>query len=283
MQMQVPWWAKIGAKLLLSRLPLGYRVWQQLGLFRHGSMDNSDYAIRVFETHAERSGLLGRLRCKTIVELGPGDSIATALIAAAHGAQAILVDAGAYVRADIAPYLELGKALAGRGLDAPDLRNGASIEGILACCNARYLTEGLASLKQLEDESVDWVFSQAVLEHVRRGEFLETMRECRRIVKRGGVCSHQIDLRDHLGGGLNNLRFGERLWESDFFAKSGFYTNRIQFRQMLDLFNEASFQVQFTEVRRWHSLPTPRHKLAGEFRMIPDDELCVSGFEVLLR
>jgi hypothetical protein len=30
---------------------------------------------------------------------------------------------------------------------------------------------------------------------------------------------------------LNNLRFSERIWESEFMAKSGFYTNRIPLGQ----------------------------------------------------
>jgi len=32
----LPWWAKIGAKLALSRAPAAYAVWQRMGLFRHG-------------------------------------------------------------------------------------------------------------------------------------------------------------------------------------------------------------------------------------------------------
>src|SRR5688572_16045409 len=76
----VPWWAKIAAKIVLSRLPLPYGFWQRIGLFRHGCMDNSGYARTVFDTHVERAGLAGKLRGKTVVELGPGDSVATAVV-----------------------------------------------------------------------------------------------------------------------------------------------------------------------------------------------------------
>ena len=145
------------------------------------------------------------------------------------------------------------------------------------------MTEGLESLRQIEGESVDLIFSQAVLEHVRRWEFLETMQQCRRILKPGGICSHQVDLRDHLEGGLNNLRFSERVWESKFFAESGFYTNRIQYSQMLEMFGRAGFRVQVTDVRRWEILPTQLNNLAREFSALPEDELCVSSFDVLLR
>ncbi len=41
------WWAKIGAKLILSNLPMAYVFWQGMGLFRHGHMDTAGYALGV--------------------------------------------------------------------------------------------------------------------------------------------------------------------------------------------------------------------------------------------
>ena len=281
--MRLPWWAKISMKLILARLPFGYAAWQRLGLFRHGRMDISGYAIEVFGRHAVMVGHQNSLSGKTVLELGPGDSIATAVIAAAHGAKAILVDTGRYVRPDIAPCIELGQSLSEMGLRPPDLSACAGVDEVLALCGAQYMTDGLASLKRIEAQSVDWMFSQAVLEHVRRREFVDTMRECRRILKPGGIGSHKVDLRDHLSDALNTLRFGERIWESELFAQSGFYTNRIRFGEMSEFFRQAGFDVEVTGVRRWSSLPTPRNRLAHEYREMPGDDLCVSGFDVLLR
>lgn len=281
--LKAPWWAIIAAKVVLSRLPIGYGVWQRLGLFRRGQMDTSEYAIGVFDGHAEKADLTGQMHGKTILELGPGDSIATAIIAASHGAKALLVDAGSFVRSDVSSYLTLEKALRCRGLRPPDLSHCRDVDEILAKCHARYLTNGLESLKAIEDQSVDVIFSQAVLEHIRTGEFVDMIRECRRILKLGGTCSHEVDLRDHLGGALNNLRFSALVWESDFFAKSGFYTNRIRYSQMLELFRQAGFLVEVIAVHRWAECPTPRHRLAREVRDWQNDELCVSVFEVLLR
>jgi hypothetical protein len=69
------------------------------------------------------------------------------------------------------------------------------------------------------------------------------MTECRRVLSDTGVASHSVDLKDHLEGGLNNLRFSEKLWESDFFVNSGFYTNRIQFYEMLNHFKEPGSEI----------------------------------------
>ena len=41
------------------------------------------------------------------------------------------------------------------------------------------------------------------------------------MIRPGGLCSHVVDLKDHLGGALNNLRFSQRVWESRTMAGSG--------------------------------------------------------------
>ncbi len=279
----LPWWGKIGAKVVLSRMPMAYSFWQRLGLFRHGNMDSVGYAAGVFKEHVTRAGLEGSLNGKTILEVGPGDSIASAIIAYSLGARAILVDSGPYAREDMRPYRTLCDLLRSHGLSPPDLSGATTLKEALELTGGQYLTEGLESWRSIPSNSVDFVFSQAVLEHVRRYEFLATQEECFRVMKHGGVASHRVDLRDHLGGALNNLRFSERVWESAFFVGSGFYTNRIQMDEMLRLFERANFDVELTEIRRWPVLPTPRNKLNQTFATLPDDALNVSGFDVLLR
>ncbi len=279
----LPWWSKVAAKIILSRLPVEYPLWQRLGLFRHGRMDDAGYALDVFDAHLTRAGLQGSLAGKAILELGPGDSVASAIIAAAHGARAVLVDVGRFAKGAPREYDDLVQRLRAEGLSPPDISSCETLDDMLLACGAAYLTDGLRSLQRLDDESIDFIYSEAVLEHVRRNEFLATQRECARILRRTGQCSHQVDLRDHLGGGLNNLRFKEWIWESSFLVRSGFYTNRIQFEAMLGLFERAGFVVEVREVRRWKRLPIERRQLAKEFSQIPDEMLNVSVFDVLLR
>lgn len=50
--------------------------------------------------------------------------------------------------------------------------------------------------------------------------------ELGRVLKPDGICVHRVDLNDHLGGCLNNLRFTDAIWESVLFRESGFYANR---------------------------------------------------------
>ena len=217
------WRFKILIKIIFSRIPVSYNIWRKIGLFRHGAMDNHTYTLNVFNSHLEKTGLAGNLNGKTILEIGPGDSIATAILASSFGAQTIMVDAGFYVSKNIEIYRDMVNDFQNKGLVFSfDINNINTIEELLFSCNARYLTNGLNSLLKIDSNSVDLIFSQAVLEHIRKNEFIDTMNHYYRILKKNGVCSHQIDLRDHLGGSLNNLRFSENIWESKILFKLWF-------------------------------------------------------------
>jgi SAM-dependent methyltransferase len=253
-----------------------------LGVFLHGQMDGASYVKGVFESHLAKIGLTGEnLRGKTILEIGPGDSVGTAMIAYCYGARSILIDTGKFAKTSFQIYSDLADFLLHFGLRPPDLNGVKNLDDLLERCNACYLTNGLTSFSKVETASIDLIFSQAVLEHIRKHEFDETMRECFRVIKPNGVVSHRIDLRDHLGGALNNLRFSEKIWESKFFTDSGFYTNRIQFGEMCSAFKQAGFSIDVLGVERWEHLPTPQNALAEPFRSIPEELLLIKGFDVL--
>lgn len=281
---RVPWYGKIATKLILSRLPVEYRRLKKLGLFQHGKMEEPAYAYGVFTKHFDGAGLRRPHDGFVGLELGPGDSLLTAMVAHAFGASAYyLIDVGAFAQADLNSYHAMAKFLEELGLAAPDIEGARSLESVISACGATYGTSGLASLRTIPDRSIDFIFSHTVLQHLRRADFLETMHQLRRVLRPGGVCSHVVDLRDMLGGSLNNLRFSESIWESDFMAESGFYTNRIRYSEMLDLFTRAGFRSEVVEKKCWDRLPTPRSKMVDPFRSLPEEELCVSGFEVVLQ
>lgn len=279
----VPWWGKLAAKVVLSRLPAGYRVWERVGLFVHGAMDDPEYAFRVINEHVARAGWTN-LEGRTVVELGPGDSLATAVIAPALGGRETwLVDAGAFARTDLALYVRLSRFLESKGLTPPPVGNAGSLLDMLAQCGAHYETGGLESLSRIPTGSVDLIFSQAVLEHVRRAEFSRLVSEMRRILRPGGVVSHQIDLKDHLAASLNNLRFSERTWESDFMARSGFYTNRLRHAEIVARFEAAGFGCRVDGIKRWDALPLRRASLDPSFQAMGDEELRISQFDIVAR
>jgi hypothetical protein len=280
----VPWWVKIAAKVALARLPVPMRAWHRVGLFAPGFMRDPAYAIRVFESHWKRAG--APAPGFTYLELGPGESLATAVVAWAFGASGgSLVDAGDFAVRDIGAYRPLlGKLGKLPGIrDIRMLQACGSVDALLAAINAQVRTDGLRGLASLPSDSVDLVFSQAVLEHVPLAEFAATLRELHRIQRPTGVGSHRIDFKDHLQASLNNLRFAHASWEMAWFAKgSGFYTNRLRFSDMKDAFENAGFSLSVLAQDRWDAIPLPRESFAPEFRALSDDDLRTSGADVLL-
>lgn len=281
---RVPWWAKIGAKLILARLPISYNFWKRLHVFECGAMDEPSYAYGVFRKHFDTARSRTTLHDFVGLELGPGDSLLSAMVAHSHGASAYyLVDAGPFAQADMNRYCAMANFLTKQGLPTIEVGPSGSVEAILERCHAAYGTSGLSSLRTIPDQSVDFIFSHTVLQHIRRAEFLETMRQLRRQLRDGGICSHWVDLKDCLGGALNNLRFSDSVWESSFMANSGFYTNRIRYSEMLALFKEAGFESDVINISRWDRLPTDRSKLSRRFREFSTDDLSVRNFHVILR
>lgn len=276
-----PWRLKLAGKLVLARLPVDYGVWSRLTLFKHGTMDEPAYAEGVFRGHLERVSPADGF---TVLELGPGDTAFTAVVAAALGASRIvLVDVAPFARREVEPYREMARYLRRGGLPVPDVEDAQTFEQVMERCSAEYLTDGVVSLQALPDRSVDFSFSHAVLEHVRAAELPALIREVRRLTARGGASSHVIDLQDHLAHALNNLRFSDRVWESRLFSSSGFYTNRLRRSDLLRLFEEAGFEATVVGEARWARVPTPRDRLAPRFRSASEDDLLVHNLEVVLR
>ena len=125
-----------------------------------------------------------------VLELGPGDSLLTAIFSFAHNASAsYLVDVNDFANKDLGVYYEAIDFLKKKGFNLKIVgKNFNTTNEMLDQFSSSYLTCGLESLKQIPNNSVDLVFSQAVLEHIPKSEFYETLIEIHRILKSEGVC-----------------------------------------------------------------------------------------------
>ena len=282
----LPWWVRIGAKIILSRIPVSYATWRKLGLFRHGDMQNPEHALRTFKSHFERAASIQNIPKEFVsLELGPGDSLLSGVIAKAFGAsRTYLVDTGRFAVQSVEPYQRLATILRKEyKMTMPSLENCSTLEDVMNVCDMIYLTEGVASLACIPEKSVDFIWSQVVLEHVPRMQFHDLLQQLSRIAKGTSVSSHSVDLRDHLGGGLNNLRFSADFWESRFMSESGFYTNRFRYSEIMKMFGEAGFEVLMVNPCAWETLPINKSKMARQFSAMDEQDLLVSEFEVVLK
>jgi len=223
----------------------------------------------------------------TGLELGPGDGLLSAFLAPALGSQGLtMVDSGDYAHKDVGRYhYQIQKFLESfPDLKLPDITMNHEINMMLSSVGGSYHSKGLSSLSGLKENSYDLIFSQAVLEHVRQNEFKDLMIECYRLLAPSGTMSHIVDFKDHLGGGLNNMRFSSYFWEKDWFASdSGFYTNRIRLQEIISICEDIGFVIEVDNLKRWCSLPIKRSQLAKEFRNLTDADLLISEAHLLMK
>jgi len=131
----------------------------------------------------------------------------------------------------------------------------------------------------IEDESVDVIFSQAVLEYI---EDLEQLyRAFYRWLKPGGWMSHQIDFRCH---GLASAWNGHWAY-SDFTwkiikGKRPYVINRVPHSVHLSLQKEIGFKI-IADLQVKERIGLERKQLAKKFRAISDEDFTISTAHVV--
>jgi hypothetical protein len=213
---------------LLTFTPLARRY----GIPRTGGTDDPDYCYAVFVrhlVHARSAGMTGFPR--TVAELGPGDSIGTGLAWLLAGAERYLAfDVRRYAARDVnlrvfdalverlrarasvpgeASFPEMKPPLSTSAFPSDALPDG-QLDAALHPDRIERLRRDVAALDgtgavdyvvpwdgraQVRPGSVDFLFSQAVLEHVEDVDGVHGT--ARTWVRPGGFVSHQIDFKSH--------------------------------------------------------------------------------------
>lgn len=280
----IPWYIKLGIKIMLSWVPNKEVFFRPFGvIYKLGDMMKPEYSLRVFISHLKDSNF--DPVNSIILEIGPGDSISTGIIGWSMGAKkSILIDNGNYATKDIKQYKKLIQILKNSGYEkAKKLEECNNFNELLKVANIFYLTKGLNSLRKLESNSIDFCFSQAVLEHIFLNEFSAFIYELYRVQKLGGLSSHQIDLKDHLGESLNSLRFSAGIWGSNLIKRSGFYTNRLRCYQLKKIFLMSGFNILKIQLNKWEKIPIKRRWLFKDFKNIDKEELLIKGMYILCK
>lgn len=267
---------------------IGHNLWTRM---RHSFGRQDDYSGTMATDAARRAGharyvfdrylTLGgnpALDGASVLELGPGDSLAVGLLFAAAGASRVVCLDKFRYHHDNQPFFDalgIPPSLAGR---------------VKAQCGSSIEEAGL------EPESFDVIVSNAVLEEVPNlGIALAAMG---RVLRPGGIMLHQVDLSDyHMfeGKGFHPLEFltiPDPFWRAMTDSCGGpnrqpleFYSGKLN---ALGLQTDLLITDDYVTGKRAtpsRDLPAPppnwlgpvRNRLLPRYRAIPDSELAVYG------
>ncbi len=237
-------------------------------------MNQKEYSKKIFFGHFEDLRKIRDIKKPVIMEIGPGDGIATAIYSKIFNSPKVyLIDIKDFADKNILIYKDIIKSLNLNIFEEKKLREFETLEDILEALNAYYLVDGLKSLENIQSNSVDYLFSHSVMEHIRFSELDKYIQEMYRVLKPNGLISHNINYKDHLDESLNSLRLPFKIWESDFFANSGFYTNRVPAIEMHKKFKRLGFKMVWENFSKWPSLPLKRKYIHNEFQEYTDADL----------
>jgi SAM-dependent methyltransferase len=123
--------------------------------------------------------------------------------------------------------------------------------------------------------SIDMIYSQAVLEHV--DDLTGTYEAMYRLLRPGGVMSHQIDFKSHGTAKQWNghWAYSERLWKL-IRGRRTYLLNRQPHSAHITLLGECGFEV-VCDITVRDTTGIQRKQLAREFRGLSDEDLTTSG------
>jgi SAM-dependent methyltransferase len=283
-----------------------------------GSTQSARYCYSVYLRHVVQLADAGfDADPRVVAEIGPGESIGTGLAALVAGAEryvgldikqyslrpdaATLFDElvglfqaqapvpGGPEMPEVKPDLEdpsfpsrvLTETRLARALDPArlaDLR--ARIVGGAADTPVRQVAPWQQAVR-IERGCVDWIFSQAAMEHV--DDIPGTYAACHDWLRPGGAMSHQIDLRSHGTASKWNghWSYSDGLWQL-IRGRRLYLVNR-QWASVHRAALRATGFAVVVEQRMVRHDGIARNRLSVGFRAMSDDDLSTSGLFVLAR
>ncbi len=296
-----------------SLLPGGGRLFRGRGT---GGSRSARYCYSVWLRHLAGAAAHGFRPGGTVVELGPGDSLGTGLAALLGGARRYLaIDTIRFATPErnlqvleelvalfreqapvpgpeefprVRPLLESWEFPA-QVLPKGELDSWLAESRIAGIRRAlarpegggpvRYLDPG--RMDEIEPGSVDFLFSQAVLEHVE--DLYALHRDCARRMKPGGLVSHVIDLKSH-GAATDwngHWTYPAPLWRL-LLGRRPLFLNRQPASVHLDAMEAAGFEL-LEVVREHRPNRFSRRQLAPPYRTLPEEDLETAGLYVVAR
>lgn len=154
-----------------------------------------------------------------------------------------------------------------------------------------YLAPRDARDTKLKSSSIDFIVSNATMEHIPQNTIKDILKECYRILKPGGIMSNAIDYRDHWSffdsslSCYNYLQYSEKDWKK--YNPGIMYQNRMRHRDYLEIIGETDFEIVMIKT----DLPNQQEKnilnklpLDEKFvKHYSPDELSIKSAAIVLR
>ena len=305
----------------------GFKSYVPGGVSIHGTggTDSARYCYTIWLRHLSILYKNGFTKIPdTIAELGPGDSIGTGLAGLLSGSKkfyALDVIEHTDIKKNISVFDELVTLFANHSALPDDnefprvlprltsynfpseIFTDNNLENFLEKSRIQSLRNELVDIKKqknsikymcpwndpkiIESDSVDVVFSQAVLEHVE--DIKHTYNAMYRWVKKGGCISNEIDFESH---GLSDewnghWSFSDLTWKL-MKGKRPYLINREPLSKHLEAVQDAGFEiVSVIPVKTFpsdvYTGTIERDKLAQKFRNISEEDFTTTSAHILAR
>ena len=273
-----------------ARIPFLRHLKEKHSQRRIDLLEDIDRFFDVFKKSLGYCNGILNIEGKSVLEIGPGNSLATGLLFLASGAKKVfLVDRFKHLfwdKHDIAFHRKVLERIEKERFPFASIASktiiftkSGSIDFDTSKLEFRF---GDAANLPLENCSIDIIFSNAVLEHVHNAS--KAINEMSRVTKPGGIGMHEIDLRDHFFQAmpLRLLRYPDWLWNLMTQNRPG-YTNRLRLPDYLKFFKTSGFLIEKLVTTREYEGELSSLKMARKFTCYSSNEMKVLAFWVLLQ
>lgn len=254
----------------------------------------SPYNFAVYNVYSGiQRQYLGSERPARILEIGPGINLGVGFIFALTGAEKYY-GLDIYMDPELlaAPQYESIVYLLQLAGIAQPLRDVGSVMTVkdgkveFAKDRIEYLYPRQSYDIPLPDGSLDYVFSSATLEHVADPE--KTVQTIHRVLRKGGVTAHQIDMRDHadFSKPLEFLKVDEDTWKEQWKdpKRAPWYLNRWRLSDFKAAFERAGFRILKLDVNATFPVDdSVRRTLDARFQKYSLEDLSATGAMIIAR
>lgn len=254
----------------------------------------SPYNLGIYNLYNSiRRDYLDSEQAARILEIGPGTNLGVGFIFVLTGAEKyygldIYMDPELFAAAQYESIAYLLQLAGGE----KSLRNVGAVmtvkDGKVEFAKERleYLYPRQSYDIPLPEGSLDYVFSHATFEHVADPE--KTVQAIHRVLRKGGVTAHQIDMRDHadFSKPLEFLKVDERTWNKGWEDpnRAAWYLNRWRLSDFKGAFERAGFRILKLDINATFPMEESlRRTLDARFQKYTLEDLSATGVMIIAR